>query len=116
MADESLLNAAGRIADGEHIDWASITSTLPSEEERAVAEELAVVAQIAAGHRELHQLLPVAPDTPANLVPDRARWGHLDLLNIAGRGSYGTVYRAWDTRLERLVALKLFHGAPNPTR
>ena len=114
MADDNLLTAAGRIADGEHIDWASITSTLPSEEDRAIAEELAVVAQIAAGHRQLHQLLPVNPDTPANLVPDRARWGHLDLLNIVGRGSYGTVYRAWDTRLERLVALKLFHGAPNP--
>ena len=47
-------------------------------------------------------------------MPDRARWGHLDLLNIVGRGSYGMVYRAWDTRLERLVALKLFHGASDP--
>ena len=73
-----------------------------------------MVAQIAAGHRQLHQLLPVNADTPANLVPDRARWGHLDLLNIVGRGSYGIVYRAWDTRLERVVALKLFHGASNP--
>lgn len=115
MADDnSLLNAAGRIADGDIIDWASISSTLPSEEDRLLADELAVVAHIAAGHRQLHQLLPVDPDTPANLVPDRARWGHLDLLNIVGRGSYGMVYRAWDTRLERLVALKLFHGAANP--
>ena len=115
MADDrSLLTAAARIADGEQIDWESITSTLPSEEDRAIAEELAVVAQIAAEHRQLHQLLPVNPDTPSSLVPDRARWGHLDLLNIVGRGSYGTVYRAWDTRLERVVALKLFHGASNP--
>ena len=114
MADDALVNAAGRIADGEHVDWASITSSLSTEADRQLAEELAVVAQIAAGHRELHQLLPVAPDTPANMVPDRARWGHLDLLNIVGRGSYGIVYRAWDTRLERLVALKLFHGASNP--
>ena len=114
MTDRSLLAAAGRIADGEDVDWASITSTLPSEEDRAIADELAVVAQIAAGHRQLHQLLPVDADTPANLVPDRARWGHLDLLNIVGHGSYGTVYRAWDTRLERVVALKLFHGASNP--
>ena len=112
--DNSLLTAAGRIADGDYVDWASITSTLPTEEDRALADELALVAHIAAGHRQLHQLLPVDPDTPANLVPDRARWGHLDLLNVVGRGSYGTVYRAWDTRLERLVALKLFHGAANP--
>ena len=84
MADEPLLDAAGRIADGEIIDWGSITGTLPSEEERALAEELAIVAQIAAEHRQLHQLLPVAPDTPSSLVPDRARWGHLDLLNWVG--------------------------------
>src|ERR687890_818934 len=92
----------------------NITSTLVDEEDRAVADELAIVQQIAAGHRELHQLLPVAENTPAHLMPDRARWGHLDLLNVVGRGSYGMVYRAWDTRLERLVALKLFHGASNP--
>ena len=114
MADDTLLSAAGRIADGEQVDWGSITSSLPSEDQRAIADELAVVQQIAAGHRQLHQLLPVSSDTPPNLMPDRTRWGHLDLLNIVGRGSYGTVYRAWDTRLERLVALKLFHGVSDP--
>ena len=114
MAEEPLLDAAARIADGENIDMASITSGLPSEEDRATAEELALVAKIAAGHRQLHHLLPDVPDTPQDLMPDRARWAHLELLNIVGRGSYGTVYRAWDTRLERLVALKLFHGASNP--
>ena len=114
MADDNLLGAAGRIADGEVIDWVSVTATLQSDDDRAIAEELALVQQIAAGHRQLHQLLPAASDTPPQLMPDRARWGHLDLLNVVGRGSYGTVYRAWDTRLERLVALKLFHGASNP--
>jgi serine/threonine-protein kinase len=114
VADESLLNAAARIADGEAVDLVSITNSLPSEEDRATAEELALVAKIAAGHRELHKLLPDIPDTPQSLMPDRARWAHLELLNTVGRGSYGTVYRAWDTRLERLVALKLFHGAKNP--
>jgi eukaryotic-like serine/threonine-protein kinase len=110
VAEEPLLGAAGRIADGEDVDWAA----LRSDTDVGIADELAVVAQIAAGHRQLHQLLPVTPDTPAHLLPDRARWGHLDLLNIVGRGSYGIVYRAWDTRLERLVALKLFHGAAKP--
>src|SRR5436190_1478010 len=110
-----LLGAAGQIADGVDVDWSLTSSTLTTEDDRGIVEELAIVARIARSHRELHELLPVAPDTPPQLMPDRTRWGHLDLLNVVGRGSYGTVYRAWDTRLERLVALKLFHGASDPS-
>ena len=34
-------------------------------------------------------------------------WGHLRLLERIGRGTFGEVFRAWDTRLDREVALKL---------
>ena len=55
------------------------------------------------------------PEPPGTQrVPFASSWGHLDLIEVVGRGSYGTVYRAWDPRLDRLVALKLFHGARNP--
>src|SRR5262245_18550527 len=95
------------------VDWPSMTATLSSDYERAIADELAVVAQIAEGHRRLHDR-PEHPEAAIDAALDRARWGHLDLLNIVGRVSYGTVYRAWDTRLERLVALKLFHRVSDP--
>ena len=110
MHDEPLLDAAGRIADGEVVDWPTITGTTSSDEDRILVDELALVAQVAAGHRRLHELLP-DDEHPGS---GRARWGHLDLLNVVGRGSYGTVYRAWDPRLERLVALKLFLRSPHP--
>jgi serine/threonine protein kinase len=38
---------------------------------------------------------------------DPHRWGHLENLIRIGQGVFGTVYLAWDARLEREVALKL---------
>ncbi len=35
------------------------------------------------------------------------QWGHLELIEQIGQGSFGNVYRARDTRLDRDVALKL---------
>jgi serine/threonine protein kinase/Flp pilus assembly protein TadD len=35
------------------------------------------------------------------------KWGQFELVERVGRGSFGEVYRAWDTSLEREVGLKI---------
>ena len=43
--------------------------------------------------------------------PFPQRWRHLENLEKIGQGISGEVYRAWDSRLERQVALKLSRPA-----
>jgi serine/threonine protein kinase/Flp pilus assembly protein TadD len=50
------------------------------------------------------------PPLPAALNPQgltRSSWGNFQLQAKVGRGAFGEVYRAWDTELQREVALKL---------
>ena len=37
-------------------------------------------------------------------------WGHLRLIESVGRGAFGQVYRAWDSHLDREVALKVIRA------
>jgi len=51
-------------------------------------------------------VLVTAPSAPAPVAPGK-RLGHYDILSPLGKGGMGEVYRAFDTRLEREVAVKV---------
>gem|GEM_PF-1855857 len=102
--DEPLEDIAFEVLQGHHVDWASAES-LTAEPQRDAVQQLRVVAAIAELHRNLsHDVSPAAQP------PALERWGRLEIRELIGRGAFGEVYRAWDSKLDREVAVKLLHA------
>ncbi|MCA9120823.1 MAG: SUMF1/EgtB/PvdO family nonheme iron enzyme [Planctomycetaceae bacterium] len=51
--------------------------------------------------------IPLGYLQPATREDSLGRLGHYDVLNVVGKGAFGTVLRAFDTKLERIVAIKV---------
>ncbi len=114
--NQSLLDVAAALADGTPVDWESAAQSISSEEDRRLLAELRFIAGVARPG-PVHSSGPVSPaalgrrvtplvGTPATELAIES-WGPLRILEHVGRGTFGDVYRAWDSRLDREVALKI---------
>ncbi len=124
--DDGLVDAlAEAIVDGDPVDW-DVAESSADGEARPLLRQLRVLAAIAEVHRresppgEAEESPGTTPRgrpatssarAPNEPRPERATWGSLSFLEQMGEGSFAEVYRAWDARLEREVALKLLRRA-----
>ena len=102
MANNFSLDAlASAVAERAPIDWDHAVQSA-TDDERALIKALRAVANMTE--------LVCAPQSGTEL-PLNEKWGDLRVSEVIGEGSFGRVYRAWDTQLEREVALKLFKAS-----
>jgi serine/threonine-protein kinase len=106
--DESFLSIAGRIADGEDVDWEAEASRAP-EATRSLVDALKDIAVVGAAHLSVQDSMAAESGGDSTVTGGPAMWRHLTLLETVGQGRFGTVYRAFDTQLQIDVALKLSH-------
>jgi Tol biopolymer transport system component len=105
-------DVARAILDGTPVPWPDRNAEI-SEEDRRLLAALKLLADVADFHRDLPRPSPAAPVAAAqHAATESGRWGHLRILDSVGRGSFGQVYRAWDTSLDREVALKILPAGP----
>ncbi len=102
--DDLLLRWAESVVDGRAVDG---DTTPLTEKSAARLERLRILAAIA----RTCGMPTESPRPTANVL---FSWGPLEIRERLGAGVFGEVFLAWDTRLEREVALKFLHVEATP--
>jgi serine/threonine protein kinase len=113
MSEAVVDEAIEQIADGLAVDWSAIDRGAPGRA-REWANSLRVLNDIVKLHRDAaadYEQTTMSTAAPTNAAPSPSpdTWGKYTLTNKVGEGSYGSVYRAWDSDLEYDVAIKILH-------
>jgi hypothetical protein len=101
---ERLMTVAAAVAAGDPVDWSEKLHAPPSApDDTATLATLYEIESIIKACRAVD----AAPEDPEGSSRTPRIWKHLIVLDKVGEGSFGTVYRAYDPRLQIDVALKL---------
>ncbi len=101
--EAKFLAIAESISDGDDIDWEVEGTGAEDEAGQCVIRRLQILSEISG----FHQAAVGPPMEPGS------QWKHLQIAEHIASGSFGEVYRATDTRLDREVALKIL-GCAEP--
>ena len=106
-SDDPIDHLTGSLSDGTAVDWDNVE--VGAELDSDTVEAMRVVARIAGFHRSDQRRAggssPASP-VPGSPGPRLEKWRELTLLEPIGAGARGEVWRAWDSTLQRQVALK----------
>ena len=104
---DRLRNVAAAVADGSPVDWDAALDS--SATERELLRSLRLLSTISAVYQQAEESGPRLDDGSTSAL---WRWGNLEITDWIGSGTFGDVFRARDTRLDREVALKLRRTPP----